>query len=55
MRPFGQRKLSGPLVLQSAVASLAATPGDCRIGDEYISGVWCAAGLVELVERRELR
>ena len=33
--PFGQRKLSGPLVLQSAVASLATTPGDCRAGDEY--------------------
>jgi hypothetical protein len=35
MRPFGRRKLSGPLVLQSAVASLATTPGDCRAGDEY--------------------
>ena len=33
--PFGWRKLSGPLVLQSAVASLATTPGDCRAGDEY--------------------
>jgi len=35
MRPFGRRKLSGPLVLQSAATSLVATPGDCRAGDEY--------------------
>ena len=50
MRPFGRRKLSGPLVLQSAVASLATTPGDCRAGGEHnTSGVWCAAGFGWLV------
>jgi len=42
MRPFGQRKLSGPLVLQSAVASLATTPGDCRAGDEYTQAAYGA-------------
>jgi len=41
--PFGRRKLSGPLVLQSAATSLVATPGDCRAGDEYTQHLTTAA------------